>query len=88
MGTISFRAFKPSRDGQLVTAFARDVFFCTFGNYRRFERMFGPEGRRYVPWLKRGGREAVLAYEGDTPVGMVVLSTYKPDPTIGYVFQY
>jgi ribosomal protein S18 acetylase RimI-like enzyme len=87
MGKLSFRAFNPDRDGKLVTAFARDEALCSFGDHRRFERMFGPDGERYVPWLQRG-RKAMLAYEGETPVGMVVLGTYKPDPAIGYVAQY
>jgi ribosomal protein S18 acetylase RimI-like enzyme len=86
-GKISFRGFNPSRDGKLVTAFARDEFICTFGDDRRFERKFGPDGERYVPWLQRG-REAMLAYEGDALVGAVILGSYKPDPTIGYVVQY
>jgi GNAT superfamily N-acetyltransferase len=88
MGQLSFRPFNADQDGPLVTAFARDIFLCTFGDHRRFERKFGPNGEHYVPWLERGRRQAMLAYEGDTPVGLVVLGRYKPDPTFGYVFHY
>jgi ribosomal protein S18 acetylase RimI-like enzyme len=84
---LSFRPFNPKRDDKLVTAFGRDEAVCSFGDHRRFERKFGPDGQRFVPWLQRR-REAMLAYEGDTPVGLVVLGRYKPDPAIGFVFQY
>jgi GNAT superfamily N-acetyltransferase len=87
-GQLSFRPFSPDLDGQLVIAFARDVYLCTFGNRCAFERKFGPDGQGYVPWLKRRRKEAMLAYEGDTLVGMVVLGSYKADPTIGYVSCY
>jgi ribosomal protein S18 acetylase RimI-like enzyme len=87
MGQLSFRPFNPKRDSQLVTAFARDVYLCSFGDHRRFEQQYGPDGQGYVPWLQRR-RKAMLACEGDTPVGMVVLGRYDPDPTIGFVFQY
>jgi ribosomal protein S18 acetylase RimI-like enzyme len=87
MGKLSFRPFNADRDSEQVTSFARDIFLCTFGNDRLFERKFGPDGEHYVPWLKRR-REAMLAYEEDTPVGMVVLGNYKPVPTVGCVIHY
>jgi ribosomal protein S18 acetylase RimI-like enzyme len=88
MGNISFRAFDPAQDGKLVRAFARDLFLRSFGNDGRFEREFGPDDLDYVAWLEQVPTEAMLAYEGDTAVGIVVLGSYKPDPTIGYVFHY
>src|SRR4051794_7182274 len=80
---VTFRDIDCFRDGELVKAFGRDLFWCSFGDDGRFEREFGPDGEGYLTWLEQRPTRAMLMYEGMIPIGMVVLGTYQHNPTIG-----
>ncbi len=89
---MTFRPIELHRDGELAVAFARDLIAASFGTDAKFVREFGEDGAGYLAWLSdRLGEDpesAALLLKDGTPVGMVVVGTYKDDPSTGYVHHY
>lgn len=83
---LSFPPVDPVRDAELCATFCTDAFVCSLGSADRFD----PERyRRELPEkLARFSGSFVLVYLGETVIGMVELSRWKHDASVGYVNQF
>ena len=89
--TTTDLAFKPidlDRHTEQCVAFRRDSFVCSFASDDSFFEQSGPDGAKYIEWLRERIAElpegCVHVWENGTMIGQMEMCI-RDDPRTGYI---
>lgn len=86
---LRFETIDLQRHADVCVAFRRDSFVCSFGSDEGFDRENGPDGARYLAWLRSRIEDQPLGHvhvwREDSIVGQIEMRVLPGPPISGYV---